>query len=155
MLTREVLQCRSAEVLKYSEKSGIGAAHGAAGAHRSMKITRFEDIDAWKGARKLVQTVLQAIRARRHPDSFLARQIRNCSTSMMANIAEGFDAGTRPEFIRFLRIALRSGSELQSHLYIALDEHHVDQATFEKLYASVREVKALNRRFHPVLASTV
>jgi four helix bundle protein len=114
-----------------------------AGAHRSMKITRFEDTDAWKGARRLVQAVSKANRLRRNPDPFLARQIRNCSTSIMANIAEGFDAGTRPEFIRFLKIALRSGSELQSHLYVALDESHIDPATFEALYATAREVKAL------------
>ena len=61
----------------------------------------------------------------------------------MANIAEGFDAGTRPEFVRFLRIALRSGSELQSHLYVALDEHLVDSKTFDSLYADVRTVKSL------------
>jgi four helix bundle protein len=39
----------------------------------------------------------------------------------MANIAEGFDAGSDAEFIRFLGYARRSASEVQSHLYIALD----------------------------------
>jgi len=35
----------------------------------------------------------------------------------MRNIAEGFDSGTNPEFIRFLKIARRSASEVQSELY--------------------------------------
>jgi len=61
----------------------------------------------------------------------------------MANIAEGFDAGTKPEFIRFLRIALRSGSELQSHLYAALDDQLLDSRTFDALYAQARTVKSL------------
>jgi len=61
----------------------------------------------------------------------------------MANIAEGFDAGTDPEFIRFLRIACRSMSELQSHLYVALDERYIDPPTFDALYAQARETKAI------------
>lgn len=37
----------------------------------------------------------------------------------MANIAEGFDSRSNSEFIQFLNYALRSASELQSHIYIA------------------------------------
>lgn len=82
------------------------------------------------------------------------RQIRRCTISVMANIVEGFDAGTRPEFVRFLRIALRSGSELQSHLYVALDEHYFDSRTFDSLYADVRNVKALIGGFIRYLRGT-
>ena len=97
-----------------------------------MKITRFEDMEAWKAARKLTKAVSQEIRDRRHfADRDLMSQIRQCTRSVMANIAEGFDSGSKPEFARFLRIALRSGSELQSHLYVALDEQLLNSRTFE------------------------
>ncbi|RPI10323.1 MAG: four helix bundle protein [Zetaproteobacteria bacterium] len=43
------------------------------------------------------------------------------SVSIMSNITEGFDSGSKREFLRFVVYALRSGSELQSHLYVALD----------------------------------
>lgn len=38
----------------------------------------------------------------------------------MHNIAEGFDAGSTAEFIRFLRYSYRSAGEVQSQLYVAL-----------------------------------
>jgi hypothetical protein len=47
--------------------------------------------------------------------------VASAAASVMANIAEGFDAGSDAEFIRFLGYARRSASEVQSHLYIALD----------------------------------
>jgi four helix bundle protein len=60
----------------------------------------------------------------------------------MANVAEGFDSGTDREFIRFLRIAYRSCTELQSHLYVALDDGVLAQPVFDALYGQAREVKA-------------
>lgn len=80
-----------------------------------MKITRFEDIEAWKAARTLVKKVYRATDRVLHVDVALARQMRRAAMSAPANIAEGFDAGTDLEFKRFLRMARRSMSELQSH----------------------------------------
>jgi four helix bundle protein len=54
-------------------------------------------------------------------DFGLKGQIRKASSSSMNNIAGGFDADANTEFIRFLRYAERSCSEVQSELYIALD----------------------------------
>jgi four helix bundle protein len=45
----------------------------------------------------------------------------------MANIAEGFDSRSNSEFIQFLYYALRSASELQSHIYIAQDQHYISE----------------------------
>ena len=134
-----VLRCCSTKIEKRLRLQAIGA-H----TKMDMKITRFEDIEAWKAARKLAQSVSQSTRIRnRFPDRDLMRQIRRCTISVMANIVEGYDSGTRAEFVRFLRIALRSGSELQSHLYVALDEHYLDLRAFEALYSDVRIVKSL------------
>ena len=36
--------------------------------------------------------------------------------SIMANSAEGFDGGSNREFVKFLNYALRSTTEVQSHL---------------------------------------
>ena len=43
----------------------------------------------------------------------------------MRNIAEGFDAGSNLEFIRFLKIPRRSASEVQSELSLALDRKYI------------------------------
>jgi four helix bundle protein len=110
-------------------------------AHRFMRITKFEDIEGWKAARQLNQELLAVMRRRPIPDHYLKRQIRKCPISAMANIAEGFDAGTNPEFVRFLRISYRSVTEFQSHLYVALDEGYLDPTTFDSLYAQAHMTK--------------
>ena len=52
----------------------------------------------------------------------------------MYNIAEGFDSETNPEFIRFLRYTKRSCTEVQSELYVALDEKYISSNEFKDAY---------------------
>jgi len=60
----------------------------------------------------------------------------------MHNIAEGFDAGSNAEFIRFLNYAKRSCTEVQSELYVALDNRYLTQPQFNVLYDQVRLTRA-------------
>ena len=60
----------------------------------------------------------------------------------MSNIAEGFDAGSNREFIRFLRYAKRSCTEVQSELYVALDQRYCAVVDFDELYEQARLVRA-------------
>ncbi len=52
----------------------------------------------------------------------------------MHNIAEGFDGGSNAEFIKFLRYSQRSCSEVQSELYVALDQKYISQEEFNEIY---------------------
>ena len=61
----------------------------------------------------------------------------------MHNIAEGFDAGSHPEFIRFLKMARRSASEVQSQLYLALDREYINQEELATAYNLATETKRL------------
>jgi four helix bundle protein len=100
-----------------------------------MKIERFEDIDAWKESRKLVNKIYDiSNNGQFYKDFALRNQIRSASVSIMANIAEGFDRGTNKEFIQFLTIARASTSEVKSHLYVALDREYIDNSKFEGIY---------------------
>ena len=81
-------------------------------------IERFEDIEAWQAARELTQRVYAITKdGPLSKDYGLRNQIQTAGTSVMANIAEGFDGGSNREFIKFLGYALRSATEVQSHLY--------------------------------------
>jgi len=53
----------------------------------------------------------------------------------MANIAEGFVRRSNKEFVQFLFIAMSSSSEVQSHLYIAVDQGYLSKDEFELIYA--------------------
>ena len=76
-------------------------------------------------------------------DYELRRQIRRAAGSAMHNIAEGFDAGTNPEFMRFLKMARRSASEVRSQLYLALDRKYIDGSQLKTAYDLATEVKKL------------
>jgi S23 ribosomal protein. len=52
----------------------------------------------------------------------------------MANITEGFVRRSNKEFTQFLFIAMSSSAEVQSHVYIALDQGYINQAQFDEIY---------------------
>ncbi len=65
-----------------------------------MKIERFEDIDAWKDARKLVDMIYDiSDKGDFSKDFSLKNQVCSASVSIMSNISEGFDRGSDREFI--------------------------------------------------------
>ena len=111
---------------------------------RMAKIERFEDLQSWQKARKLANVVYDLTDQGDFTKDFELRgQIRRASGSAMHNIVEGFDAGTNPEFIRFLRMARRSASEVQSQLYLALDCKYINEDDLKLAYELATEVKRL------------
>ena len=123
---------------------------------RYMKITRFEDIECWQEARKIVNRVYRVCRANafRRDYSFID-QIKRAAISIMANIAEGFSRKGNKEFIQFLFIAKSSAAELQSHLYVALDQKYIEKSEFDDLYEIVEKVQRQISNFIKYLTSTL
>lgn len=108
------------------------------------KIQRFEELQSWQKARVLVNLIYDLTE---HPefakDFRLCGQIQDAAGSVMHNIAEGFDSGTNPEFIRFLKMSRRSASEVQSELYLALDRKYISQEELVRAYDLATETKKL------------
>lgn len=78
-------------------------------------ITKFEDLIAWREARKLVEMTCKMTSAGALAKDFGMRdQIQRAAVSAMTNIAEGFDCESTAEFARFLGFARRSAVEVQS-----------------------------------------
>jgi len=108
-----------------------------------MKIDQFEDIEAWQLARELARKVYRLTKKPRFAKDYgLKRQIQDAAGSSMHNIAEGFDSETNAEFIRFLRYAKRSCTEVQSELYLALDEEYISIDEFKDVYEQARRTRA-------------
>jgi len=100
-----------------------------------MKLTRFEDLDCWQEARKLANKVYAITRDNDFKNDLrLSGQIQAASASIMANIAEGFIRRSNREFTQFLFIAMSSAAEVQSHLYIALDQGYITKKKFDAIY---------------------
>jgi four helix bundle protein len=113
-----------------------------------VKIERFEDIEAWQLARELTRKVYGLTKKPRFAKDYgLKGQIQDAAGSSMHNIAEVFDAETNAEFIRFLRYAKRSCTEVQSELYVALDEEYISLNEFKDVYEQAARTRAAVRGF--------
>lgn len=95
---------------------------------------QFEELGVWQDARALSKLVYSVTKQREfYRDIDLRRQIRSAAVSTMSNIAEGFERGTRKEFIHFLNISKGSNGEVRSQLYVALDQEYISEKQFNEL----------------------
>ncbi len=111
-------------------------------------VERFEDLRVWQGARQICSLIYAVSSSGNFSQDFaLKDQIRRAVVSMMSNIAEGFHAGSDAEFRRFLGYARRSLAEVQSQLYIALDQGYLPQDEFDDIFSHMettfRQINAL------------
>jgi len=121
-----------------------------------MIIERFEDIEAWKEARKTVNRVYRVCSVKGFKRDFsLADQMRRAAVSIMANIAEGYARNGNKEFIRFLFIAKSSAAELQSHLYVALDQGYIEENDFKEIYRDLDKIQRMLSNFIKYLNKTL
>jgi four helix bundle protein len=109
-----------------------------------MKIERFEDLVAWQKARELTRQIYLMTKKEPFSKDFgLREQIQRAAVSIMSNLAEGFERGSRSEFHQFLVIAKASCAELRSQLYIALDVGYITPQEFERIYGLSVEVSRI------------
>ena len=107
-------------------------------------IKTFEDIQSWQAARSVRVRVGKFIDAGRFKRNYrLIHQIEGASGSIMDNIAEGFERGTRSEFIMFLGYAKGSCGELRSQLHRAFDRSCITEVEFEELKNAVLKISGL------------
>ncbi len=108
------------------------------------KIRCFEDLQSWQKARQLANSIYDLTGRPCFARALQLRsQMQGAAGSVMHNIAEGFDAGSNPEFIRFLKLSRRSASEVQSELYLALDRKYITAEELATAYALASEAKRL------------
>ena len=118
------------------------------------KIERFEDIDCWEEARKLVNAVYSL--TKKEPfskDWGLRDQIQRAAVSIMSNIAEGFESQGNREFVQFLFYAKRSSGEVRSQLYVAHDLGYINEFEFEEASKLAIKVSKMLSNFIAYLSS--
>jgi len=97
-------------------------------------LNRFVELEVWQKARELTRLIYESSRDGEFARDFgLRDQIRRAAVSVMSNIAEGFERGGNAEFIHFLAMARGSVSELESQLYVALDQEYLTEERFKEL----------------------
>ena len=89
--------------MKYARKSGT-----------------FRDLIAWQRGMDLARATYMLVRGMPPSEKFaLASQMWRAAYSILSNIAEGYARQTRPEYLKFLRIARGSIAELETHFELA------------------------------------
>ncbi len=94
-------------------------------------VKQFEDLMCWEKSRKLTRGVYKELKDCK--DYGFKDQIQRASVSVMSNIAEGFESGTKQGFLNYLYIAKASAGEVRAQLYIASDVGYLNIETFKFL----------------------
>jgi len=108
-------------------------------------IQKFEDLVCFTKARELTKFIYKEFRDCK--DFGFKDQITRASVSVLSNIAEGFERGTKNEFVNFLYIAKGSAGEVRAQLYVALDAGYLNLEKFKYLNNLAVECSRLIQSF--------
>lgn len=107
-------------------------------------MKNFRDLAVWQKAHQLtLASYRSTVRFPKEELYGLTSQIRRCSASIPANIAEGCGKRSNAEFQRFLNIATGSSSELEYHFLLARDLSYLQEDQYQNLNSGVTEVKKM------------
>ena len=107
-------------------------------------MKNFRDLLVWQKAHALTLASYRGTAEFPRQEIYgLMSQIRRCSASIAANIAEGCGKRSNAEFQRFLHIATGSASELEYHFLLAKDLGFLNLEQYKKLDESTVEVKRM------------
>ena len=95
---------------------------------------RFEDMPIWRLAKDLAVEIYRITKdAKFRRDFGLVDQIRRASISISSNVAEGFERGSKREFVQFLYVAKGSLGEVRSQLQVSSELGYIDKEEFGSL----------------------
>lgn len=101
----------------------------------------YRDLQVWHRAHKLNLAVYRDTGGFPKDEWYgLRSQIRRCSGSVPANIAERHGDG---DFYRFLDIASGSASELDDHLMVARDLRYMEEQAYRTLSRELTEIRRM------------
>jgi len=96
---------------------------------------RFEELIVWQKAFKLCNEIDLISQSFPKKELFnLSSQIKRSADSVVLNIAEGSTGQTKPEFRRFLNMALRSAVEVVACTMLAKERKYINENQFRALY---------------------
>ena len=104
----------------------------------------FQRLTVWEKAHALTLATYHATATFPREETYgLRSQMRRCSASVAANIAEGCGRTGNGDFHRFLNMAAGSCFELEYFLLLSRDLDFVPSHLFKQLTADAREVQRM------------
>ena len=110
----------------------------------SLRMKDFHELKVWQKAHQLTLTIYQITAVFPREELYgLTSQLRRCSSSIPANLAEGCGRNGDAEFARFCSIAMGSASELEYHLLLAKDLKLIKPKDHMELSQRATELKRM------------
>lgn len=106
-----------------------------------MKIKTFEDVKSWQKAKELF--IELNINLKECKNYSYKDQLLRASLSIMNNIAEGFDRGSKKELRQFLIISRGSAAEVRSMLLVAQEACGMGEDTQAKNLLLAKDISRL------------
>ena len=104
----------------------------------------FRELKVWQKAHELTLAIYRETAGFPRTEMYgLTSQVRRAAVSVGANISEGAGKNSRPDFARFLLIALGSASEVEYELLLAHDLGYLNCTTYAELSEKVIETKRM------------
>jgi len=111
---------------------------------RGMENRDYTDLDVWKESRKLVSMIYVLVVKFPEDERFaLTSQLKRAAVSVPSNIAEGVGRQHNKEKIQFLYISRGSLYEIETQLFLALDQGFVSKKELEGIFAQLTSCKKL------------
>jgi len=108
----------------------------------------YTGLEVWKDSRKLVSEVYILTREFPKEELYgLTSQIRRSAVSIPSNIAEGCGRRTSADTIQFLHISRGSLFELETQLYLAIDQAYITENNFKQTLNQIYSCKKLLNGF--------
>lgn len=108
------------------------------------KIKNFYELEAWKKGHALVLEIYKITEGFPKEEVYgITSQLRRASSSVTANIAEGFARYHYKDKIRFYYNSRGSASEVQDFLLLSRDLKYIDNKICEKMIEDFDEVGRL------------
>ena len=113
---------------------------------KKIKYQAVEQLPVWQKAHSLTLQVYKASKNFPKSEMYgLTNQVRRSSSSIGANISEGFSRRSTKELIQFLYNARGSSAETLYHLRLSKDLNYLEDKTYRELVSGYEEVgKQLN-----------
>ncbi|TGE24723.1 four helix bundle protein [Hymenobacter aquaticus] len=111
-------------------------------------VKSYTELLVWQQSRSLASAVYQLTRDFPKEELFgLVSQMRRCAVSVPSNIAEGCGRQHPRDTLQLFYIARGSLYELETQLYIGLDQHYLSPAQFAEVDTSLTQCKKLLHGF--------
>lgn len=112
------------------------------------KINSFKDLRTWQKSMSFIDEVYSLTKTFPSKEQFgLTSQLNRAAVSIACNIAEGWGRESKKSFIQFLRISKGSLFEVDTLLFISVNQKYLDDTKYKELSIQIDEIGKMINSF--------